>query len=363
MNHRHILLGLALLLSPALLPAGEALKLSPAQIDALGLRFEQPTMAEAASGPAWSGLVTLPPDGHELLVAPLAGRIVRVHASSGDTVAAGQALLTLYSPALVQLAQDYQRARAGEDLARQTLAREQRLLKEGIGVERRVREAEIALRQVGSETQGLAARLTLAGLSTQALSEIRTPTAEITLKSPRDGQLLRLDAQPGAWLDEGEAATELGYTASRWIEAEVPLEQAARIKPGQGARIQPEGPEGRVLAIGLIADAMRQTVRVRVGVEHGEPLRPGQRVQLRFAEPGALWRVARHAIVDIEGQPHLFVMRTDGLHPVPAVMRGHEADAELIEASLHKDDRVVTQGAIALKAAWQARNQAEGEAR
>ncbi|MEW6765448.1 MAG: efflux RND transporter periplasmic adaptor subunit [Pseudomonadota bacterium] len=361
MNHHPLLLGLALLLSPVLLLAEEALKLSQAQIDALGLRFEQPATADAASGPAWSGTVTLPPDGHELVVAPLAGRIVRVHASSGDAVTAGQALFTLYSPALVQLAQDYQQARAGEDLARQTLAREQRLLKEGIGIERRVREAEIAVRQASTQTRGLGARLALAGIATRSLAEGSAVSAEITLKAPRDGQLLRLDVLPGTWLDEGEAAAELGYTRDRWIETDVPAEQAASLRPGQAARVQPGELTGRVLAIGPTVDARLQTLAVRVGIEKAEALRPGQRVQVRFAEAGQVWRVSSSAMVRIEARDMLFVQRGAVLQPLPIQVREHNADAALVSAELRPGDRVVIQGAIALKAAWQAAEQNPGE--
>ncbi|MFZ5465866.1 MAG: efflux RND transporter periplasmic adaptor subunit [Pseudomonadota bacterium] len=383
MNHHSLLLGVALLWSSALSQAGEALTLSPAQIESLGLRFAPPAQAQTASGAAWPGKVTLPPDGHEQLVAPLPGRVTRVHASAGGTVKAEQPLLTIYSPALVQLVQDYQRARASEDLARQTLAREQRLVKEGIGVERRVREAEIALRQASAETRGLAARLGLAGIAPDrlpgngtALSEqhcreqcrdaSRPPEGgiqgwipQLTLRAPRDGALLMLSASPGTWLDEGEAAAELAYTDRRWVEAEVPLEQATKLSPGQSVQVQPGDLAGKALAVGLTADAQRQTVQVRIELPQGSALRPGQRVQVRFAEDGKVWQVPPSAIVRIGGQDRVFVQRGDGIIPIPVVQRGSAGDAVLVAGELKADDRVVHQGAIALKAAWQARDEAK----
>lgn len=350
------LVGLALCLMLPLAQAGEGLTLNKAQVEALGLTLAPPQQAEAASGPAWPGTVTLPPDGHEQLVAPLAGRVVRVHAASGVTVQAGQPLVTLYSPALVQLVQDAQRARAGEDLATQTLAREQRLIKEGIGVERRVREADIALRQARIEREALDARLSLAGLDAKATKG--RITAEVTLRAPRAGSLLMLDAQPGAWLDEGEPAAALAYTPTRWIEAEVPLEQARTLKPGQSARILPGEMDGTLLAVGLTADPHRQTVMARVELPGAEGLRPGQRVQVRLAESQAgLWRVPRSAIVQVDGHDSVFVQRAGQLIPLKALAHGHEADAALIEADLQPNDRIVTRGAIALKGAWQARGQ------
>ncbi|MGK0674074.1 MAG: efflux RND transporter periplasmic adaptor subunit [Halothiobacillaceae bacterium] len=359
MTHRSLLLSLALSLAAGLTQAADTLTLSPTQIEALGLRFATPTAAQASYGAAWPGRVVLPPDGHELLVAPLAGRVTRVHASTGKTVAAGTPLVTLFSPTLVQLVQDYRSARVNEDLARQTLVREQRLAKEGIGIERRVREAESALRRANVETQGLAARLKLAGMDPDHLPADGTGLAELTLRAPRDGALLMLNAAPGMWLEEGQATAELAYTNRRWIETEVPLEQAALLRPGQSARILPGDVDGTLLAVGLTADPERQTVRVRVELDNGSALRPGQRVQVRFSETGACWQVAASAIVRIDSQDMVFVQREQTLLPIPVVQQGRDGNTILVEGKLKADDRVVSQGAIALKSAWQARGGTE----
>jgi len=355
--NRIILTGLGLFLGLSMAHAADTLNLSTTQVEALGLKFAAPQSEAQARGAAWPATVMLPPDGHEQIVVPLAGRVVRVHAASGGHVDAGQPLVTLYSPALVQLMQDYQRARAQEDLAQQTLSREQRLAKEGIGIERRVREAEIALRQARIERDALSTRLALAGIDAQATwGRI---TAEVTLRAPQAGNLLMLDAQPGAWLDEGEVAAALAYTESRWLETDVPVEQANMLATGQQASIQPGDLKGNVLAIGLTADAVRQTVAVRVEVKDGASLRLGQRVATHFskgAESGqTLWRVSRSAIVDIDGHDSVFVQRGKVLLPLPVTRRGQEPYEDLVEAALQSGDRIVIQGAIALKAAWQAR--------
>jgi len=359
MNLRLLLLGVAVFCSAVPSQADESITLSPTQIESLGLRFAPPELAQDALGPAWPGTVGLPPDGYELLVAPLPGRVTRIHASAGSKVKAEQPLLTLYSPALVQLVQDYQRARASEDLARQTLVREQRLAQEGIGVERRVREAEIALRQARSETRGLAMRLKLAGVNPDRWPDKGEAMAALTLRAPHDGVLLMLSASPGTWLNEGEAAAELAYTDRRWIEAEVPLEQATQLSPGQSAQIQPGHLAGKVLAVGPTADPQRQTVQVRIELPQGSALRPGQRVQAQFAADGKVWQVPPSAIVRIDGQDKVFVQRGAGILPIPVVQRGRTGDVLLVAGELKADDRVVQQGAIALKAVWQARNEVQ----
>ena len=136
--------------------AEEALNLTPAQLGSLGVRFAAPVPVHSATGSAWSGLVSVPPAGFEQVVAPLAGRVLRVAVAAGDEVQAGQVLLGMFSPDGVALSQALQSAQATEGLAAQTLAREQRLLKDGIGIERRVREAEVALQQARIEREAAA---------------------------------------------------------------------------------------------------------------------------------------------------------------------------------------------------------------
>lgn len=358
MNLRTLSLAMAFLVSPSLTQASELLSLTQAQSAAMGLHFAAPTPAKTATGLAWPGQVVMPPDGHELLIAPLSGRVVRVHAASGTAVQGGEPLLTLYSPMLVQLVQDYLRAQANADLARQTLSREQRLMHEGIGVERRVREAEIALRQAQAETQGLATRLLLAGLEPRQTSQGQG-SAELVVRAPRPGQVLMLHATPGAWLDEGAAAVELGYTERRWVEADLPLEQVGAVQPRQAVSIEPGELRGQVLAIAPTAEPQRQTVRVRIELPQGSTLRPGQRVQVRFEEAGALWRVPASALVNLNGQEVIFVQRREGVQPLAVKLHSRSHETALLEGELTADDRIVIRGTMALKAAWQAQHEAK----
>ncbi|MDM7322144.1 MAG: efflux RND transporter periplasmic adaptor subunit [Gammaproteobacteria bacterium] len=358
MNLRTFSAALALLVSLPLAQANEFLPLSQAQSEAMGLHLAPPIPAKTAAGPAWPGQVVMPPDGHELLIAPLNGRVVRVHAASGAAVQGGEPLVTLFSPMLVQLVQDYLRAQANEDLARQTLSREQRLMREGIGIERRVREAEIALRQAHAETQGLATRLTLAGLDPKRLSQGQVG-AELVIRAPRPGSVLMLHTTPGAWLDEGAVAVELGYTERRWVEADLPLEQVGGVLPSQPVSIEPGGLRGLVLAIAPTAEPQRQTVRVRIELPQGSTLRPGQRVQVRFEEAGTLWRIPASALVNLNGQEVIFVQRQEGVQPLTVEVRSRSHETALLGGALTAEDRIVIRGAMAIKAAWQSQHEAK----
>ncbi len=337
--------------------AEEALNLTPAQLGSLGVRFAAPVPVHSATGSAWSGLVSVPPAGFEQVVAPLAGRVLRVAVAAGDEVQAGQVLLGMYSPDGVALSQALQSAQASEGLAAQTLAREQRLLKDGIGIERRVREAEVALQQARIEREAAAARLRGAGGS---LDKRAANETELAIRAPRAGRVLSLNVLPGAWLNAGEGVASLSSTAERWVEADVPVGVANTLRIGQRAGVDADlGTDvpGKILAIGSVVEVARQTVSVRVALENAELLRPGLRVSLRFEDgvPQALWRVPRAALVQVDGALSVFVKRAERVLPLAVKTQGMSEAQPAIQAALAAGDQVAVEGAVLLKGVWDGR--------
>ena len=346
---------------PAL--AEDGLKLTPTQLDSLGVRFAAPVAAQGALGSAWSGLVSVPPAGFEQVVAPLQGRVLRVAVAAGDEVVAGQLLLTVFSPDWVDLSQTLQSAKANEGLAAQTLAREQRLWKEGIGIERRVREAEVALQQARIAREAAAARLRGVG---GAADKPAMRESELAITAPRAGRVLSLNALPGAWLDAGAAVASLSSTAERWVEADVPVSVANTLRIGQAAVVDAalgEDLNGKVLAIGSVVDSTRQTVSVRVALENADALRPGLRVSLRLSEGGqqTLWRVPRAALAQVDGALSVFVKRGEQVLPLAVKSQGSSDAQPAIQAALQPGDLLAVEGAVLLKGAWEGRTASEAK--
>lgn len=347
------------LVLPGLVYAEDVLSLTPAQLDSLGVRFEAPQAVDSAQGSLWSGMVSVPPQGFEQVVAPLAGRVVRVEAASGQAVSRGQALLALFSPEAVGLAQALQSARASEALAVEMLARERRLWKEGIGIERRVREAEAALQQARIEREAAQARAQGAGLQVEGKAQLG---AEVVVRAPRAGTLLSLGTMPGAWLAAGEVVAEVSSTTERWVEAEVPIGVANALRLGQVVKVDVQDGaalSGKVLAIGAVVEPGRQTVMVRVVLAEAnvEALRPGLRVSLRFAGDAgaALWRVPRAALVQVDGALSLFVLRKGKVLPLAVETQGTSEAQPALRAAFVAGDQVAVAGAVLLKGAWDGR--------
>src|SRR4030095_9437399 len=95
--------------------------------------------------------------------APLDGRVVHVHVSTGDTVRAGSPLVTLDCPEAASVRAAVDTANPSLLEARASLDRERRMLEEGIGIEREKLAAETKVTELEAELARAQARTSLVG--------------------------------------------------------------------------------------------------------------------------------------------------------------------------------------------------------
>jgi hypothetical protein len=108
-----------------------------------------------------------------------------------------------------------------------------------------------------------------------------------------------------------------------------------------------------------VAEA-NQTVMARAEVSEGAAnLRPGQFVEavLGISGGAGLWTVPGNALVRAANQAYVFVQTSSGYRVQAVKVISQTPTAITIESAvageLHGDERVVSRGSVALKAAWQ----------
>ena len=133
----------AVLIAPVL--AADAFAVSPQQIQNLGIRLlplaPSPAGVLSVSYPA---RVVLSPDQEQVVSSPLAALVTRVQVQDGQSVKAGQPLLTLQSPELSTLQLALVQATSRAKLAGAAWQREKELFDNGITPQRRLLEADAA---------------------------------------------------------------------------------------------------------------------------------------------------------------------------------------------------------------------------
>jgi cobalt-zinc-cadmium efflux system membrane fusion protein len=281
------------------------------------------------------------------LVSPrIPAQVLRRHAKLGDTVKAGQALVTLSS---VEVAE----AQGALIVAERDWARVKQLGAEAVSA-KRYTESQVARDQA-------LAKLRAYGVGEGEIAALaregsRRANGEFALTAPQPGRVTTDDFIAGERVEPGKVLFTLVDESRVWVEAQLPPDAAERVESGAATRIVAHGKslEGRVVQLShRTTEASRTTpVRVEVGNE-SDGLHPGEFVEAFIAtrEKVSALSVPTEAIVQLQGQPSVFKLTTAGRFEATAVRSGAtRGDRTLIGQGLNPGDVVVVEGAYALKA-------------
>jgi cobalt-zinc-cadmium efflux system membrane fusion protein len=292
---------------------------------------------------------------------PVSGRVMRLLASAGDRVTAGQVLAEIESVELGKARAAEVAAQARADLARQALERKRQLVSERIAAERELEEAQAEAR--AAEAEWRAARTTLQALGSAATPAPRSDRAgaRFALRAPLGGTVLERNAARGQVVHPETSLYRIADLASVWLTVHAFERDALRIRPGARAQVTFPALPGRtfdaaVTWVGSQVDVASRTIPVRVTVPNPDGLlRPGMSAgafilvgdpaSKVLAVPAAsLQRVERDWVVFLPAeQRHTFQVRKVG--------RGRDLGGEVeIVSNLASGEVVVVDGAFLLKA-------------
>ena len=304
--------------------------------------------------------------GHAVL--PVPGRIVRVMAKLGDAVKQGQAIVVIESPAageaetaflqaesMVRQAQVAQ-AKAESDLGRLTdlLQHDAVAKKEVLAAETTLALGKAAVEQGQSSREQARQRLELLGLKPGQLRQ------QITVTAPISGKVLEVNVVEGEFHNEINAPLLTIADLSRvWATTEVPESDIRHYKAGGGADIEliafpNQIFRAKITRIADLVDKETRTVRVNAELDNSSGrLLPEMFGRLRYTgavEP-APW-LPDSAIVQMNGRDYAFVEQAKGRFLATPVTLGRRQDGgSSISSGVKAGDRVVTRGAVYLKAA------------
>lgn len=256
-------------------PAGSALR-NALQVS----RVAQTTVERSINVP---GVIEADPARLVRIVPPTAGRIVRVSKSLGDSVRAGEPLLTLDSADLATANADAGKALAALALADRNLVRQQELVDAEIVARKDLDQAQSDQAQARSEAQRAQARLAQLGATHGAAHNgVRNGGRELSMSSPINGQVIEMSAaQGGFWNDTTAPLMTIADLSKVWLGASVQEKDLSAVFVGQVVHIvvnaYPDAPlVGRVAFIGSVLDADTRTAKVRIALDNAAGrLRPG----------------------------------------------------------------------------------------
>ena len=208
-----------------------------------------------------------------LVKARVAGEILRIHAREGEAVKAGQRLVeqdtTELDLRLRQAEQQVAASRAQLEIAQRALTNNRALVTQGF----------ISATALESSVSNEAAAQANLQVAQAAVDIARKARADATLSAPISGVVSQRLAQPGERVGLDARLLEIVNLSQLEVEAAVPAEDVAALKPGRPAEFVVEGLEGRfkgrVARVNPSAQAGSRAVSVYLRIDAHPQLRQG----------------------------------------------------------------------------------------
>ncbi|VAX13806.1 Probable Co/Zn/Cd efflux system membrane fusion protein [hydrothermal vent metagenome] len=276
----------------------------------------------------------------------ISAQVIKRHAVLGDKVTKGQRLVTLSSV-------DMADAQGALLVADREWRRVKKLGRKVVS-ERRYVAAQVTRQQAY-------ARVLAYGMNkTQIIAllkqmDVSRATGAFDLFSPQAGTIIDDNFIVGELAKPGRLLFEISDESLLWVEAQLPPEDAVRIKRGVSASVSVDGKtwiKGRVIQRHHKLNETTRTQSIRIEVANvGDILHPGQFVQtvVQTGDAAPVVAVEQTAVILMQGSPTVFKVEGDELLPVPVETGSTRSGFTEIRAGLAVGDEVVIKGAFLLK--------------
>lgn len=196
-----------------------------------------------------------------------------------------------------------EKAKSRADIAKQYLAREDKLFKGKVVDARAVQSAKSAVTAAKAEVDAAADRIRVLGANPGGSGE------SVAVTCPISGRVVARRANVGEMASPSAVLFTVANLSRVWVEADVYEKDLARARKGQAAEIIVDAyPNrlfaGRVEAIGDVLSSDSRTAKVRCVVDNPEGLLKGEmfaKVSLVTARRGSTVLIPKQAILDEAG--------------------------------------------------------------
>ena len=331
---------------------------SDKQMRALSIQVAPLQRLAAAVLARFPAQVMVPPNREQVISSPVAGLIAQILVQQNQRVDQGAPLVRLSGSELGQLQLQLLQTATRATLARQAERREQNLFDEGIIPERRVQEAQAALKESEAALSQAKAALRLSGMSRATIDRIAASGKledSLVLHSTRAGIVTSVPVKPGQRVEAGSALLHIAQTDSLWLDVQVPAADATNWPPGTKFKLQGRNISARIVSIGSAVSAVSQTVALRAVVDSGAGgLRPGEivAVELPLGAASGGWSVPLSAVAHDGKQAYVFVRVADSFEARAVTVVASAGQLVSVQGALKDGEQIAVSGVVALKGGW-----------
>lgn len=342
---------------------GNVVELAPEAVDRIGLATTPVLEQVLATHRITTGQIGFDEERLAHVSPRVGGRLVRVLATLGATVAPAELLAVVDSMELGEAKAAFLRAHAHYEVAARRFERERDLSADGITSEQEAMEAEAEARAAAADLAVSRETLRLLGSEQETIENLRWDDAESSLaplRAPFAGKIVERDATQGELVSVEDVLFTLADLSEVWLWLDLYERDLAHVRVGEPVEVRLDAWPEEILngEVAYIADRLAtdsRTVRARVDLPNPtRRLKPGMfaRVKLETQEeqPAQALAVPRVAVQRDDETSVIFVQIAPGRYEQREVEIGRVSN-DLVEilAGVSPGEHVVTEGAFLLK--------------
>jgi cobalt-zinc-cadmium efflux system membrane fusion protein len=289
----------------------------------------------------------------------ISGKIVAVKSSLGDSVAAGQTLVTLDSVELGEALNRYHLSKTKLTLAQSNMERITKLVEKKIAARKDILQAETEYQMARTELHSDQERLSLYGVSSSQLQGKSHKRLLLQVRSPINGIITEKHAIVGELSDPSKNLFTVADLSSVWVMMDINEKDLAKVHKGQDATVTvgafPDSKlKGRITYIADLVDGSTRTVKARIEVANpGRKLKPEMFATVELllaADAPPVLVVPEEALQDLDGKKVVFIAEHETGFVARQVETGRTAGGMVeIVSGLDEGERYAVTGAFILK--------------
>lgn len=332
----------------------KSLTLSPQQQAAMGINFAAPSVVDTGSV-LISASVTVPPDKQVIISAPYPGQMTKMFVDIGATVKTGADLADFTSPQMGDARRLLLEATSDQRLAKEALARDALLFKEGIIPQSRLNVTRAKAENANAMLLARQSELQVANVNFGD-AHATALYATGTIKAPLQGTVVEAHNLIGQRVEAGTLLFRIADPSVLLLEISTSGAKSGGMQVGDEILIPKRNAKAKIIAVSQSMNAS-QASRIRATVTDKGSLRIGDMVTatvLTKNNPSQngkpLWQIPSRALTNWKGQSVVFAYADQHVLMIPASVISSDDDVASIQANLPAKAKVAITGVASLKA-------------
>lgn len=327
-----------------------------------GIEVRQVALENAAVPLSATAVIEMNMDRSAKISPRVSGKAVRIIASQGDRVKAGQSLAYLDSVELDQTWSDYIKAQGKVELARKNFQREETLFEKKISPEKDVLKAKQELGEAEADINLAKERFRLLGVEV-AQFELTKGNGNhplIPVTSPVSGVVLEKTITQGEMVNSEKALFTVADLSTLWLVIDIYEKDISRLRLGTNVKVSVTSfPDktfrGKIAYISDVVDEKTRTEKARVTIDNSSGLlKPGMfaTVLIEAADSGTeqLIAVPEEAVLIDGTKRYVFIQTAPDKFKRRDIEAGRTFGNRLeVTSGLKEGETVAVKGAFILK--------------